>query len=272
MQGIAFQCPVSTIGDVFFTCHLAYGNHVEKNTKVYLYTPTDLRGDLKNIIDRTDFFERVNSGEGNLHEDLFVKDCIQRDLDPHLFTRTAQHYNIKHYPLQKWFNTSGLDKTVRLDNYIILHITSSNNYNRPKIDNLITHLNYIKESGNTPVIIGTHADEELTLKHYPFIKEYFNDETWRFGKDTLEQSMGNILNAKGILSFSSWSSVFAALAGVPTLELWFWDQWLHFNTLAKTMLGNPIHLLQVSYKEPFLHNYYKNSFPYVKMWGSLYHG
>lgn len=270
---IAFQAPKFTFGDALMVCHVAYNNQINSGKKVVLCVPKEVEFPLRSIYLRQkkitiELYDVLKEPENN--ED-FSKLCEKQNWEANFFFQTTKHYkNISFKHIDEWMDTSDFKKTIPFSNYIIVHVTSSKNFSRPPIENFSKHIENIVNAGYKPVMIGTKEDEITALKNYPGVKNYFDQDSWRFGCDSIFENMANIKHASGVFSFSSWSSIFACLSGVPTLEVWNWDQWQHFNHAVKLALGNPIHLFQISYKDPICHNYFLNSFSFAKSWQAIY--
>jgi hypothetical protein len=183
--------------------------------------------------------------------------------------------NIQFHALRTWFKTENLPPpNIPQGRYTLVHVTSSTNYSRPRIPFLSSFLSYITESGIQPLFIGTKQDEELFKQSYPDCT-YFNNldpSLLRFGLDNVFQTMANIARCESALVFSSWSAYAAVLQGVPTIELWNYEQHNFFNPYVKLMLGNPVHLLQDRFDiapSPFL---FSQCLPLMKNYAQLVYG
>jgi len=270
-SAIAFEAPRQTFGDALMMCHVAYNNLLKTGKPVVFLIPKGVPEQILGIYSRIKHLTMdYESYQEQISEGAFREVCQANNWQPHFFFTTKEHYkDIKLQLIDKWMDFSGVANCLSGD-YVIVHISSSNNVPRPSIEKLERHLQFIKEAGYRPVIVGTKKDEETALKNYPFLQNHFEEESWRFGKDSVIENMVQIRAAKGVVSFSSWSSIFGALAGVPTIEFWNWDQWQHFNTLVKMSLGNPVHLFQLPFDDNIRHNYYRNSFNLARQWLSIY--
>ncbi len=173
-------------------------------------------------------------------------------------------------PLKTWFKMENLPQpNIREDKYTLIHVTSSSNYDRPKVPYFDKFLEIIGKAGSKPLFIGTEKDETLFKSLYPSCSDYVGTYLWRFGKDSVLQTMSNISICDSALVFSSWSAYAATLLGVPTMELWGLNQHNMFNPLVKLMLGNPIHLLQDRYDIDPIYALYTECTPTLKYYSKL---
>jgi hypothetical protein len=153
-------------------------------------------------------------------------------------------------------------------------VASSTNFERPAIPNLHLFIeNVLNYPPYKPVFVGTAKDEVLFNSLYPGLRERFQipDEHWRFGKDTLFQTMSNIKLFSGMITFSSWTAYVAALQGVPALEFWNLNQWMFFTALVRKNLGDPVHYIQDFYLDG-ASPYMMKIFQYLKEMAKVFYG
>ena len=275
MKQILIQGSGGTIGDVFLSSHplVNYLKEKEKEEKeeiieLYAAIPTNTPDSIKDMYSRQKLLTNVFEIE-SVHEDVFLPFCKTNNFTPCLFLKSWQFYkNIRYQELSSWFDKPS-EPTLSNDNIIIVHVTSSSNFNRPKIPHFNKYIQYIFDAGYTPVLIGTSKDEEYFTCTYPDIREKIPEDMWRFGKDTLPQTMSNIDISKGVFTFSSWSSIYGALCKKPVLELWNDEQWLFYNNTIKYLIGSPITLFQNHYASCPQYNHFDQSFKYMLNTGSV---
>lgn len=262
MKKILFQHTSGTIGDLFIVSHIMY-NNFKRGFQVYAAIPKTLSGHVREILDAHNFIADIIETENISNIDKLASE-LQMHACYFLQTATFSRH-IKFYPVQNWINLKDTKCTV-VGDYIVVHVASSANYNRPVIPNFENYIEQIEQIRNKPVFIGTFQDEELFKKSYPDIYSKYNnqDECWRFGKDSLKETMANILQSNGVFTFSSWSSIFSALAKKPTFELWNSDQWPLYNQQVKYLLGSPVNLIQGPYNVNAAMPIFRQPFSYVK--------
>lgn len=260
-MNILIQGSGGTIGDTFLSSHPLV-NRQEREVKVFAAIPKKLNESIKDLYSRQKFLQGVFELE-SIQEDSFLEFCRKEDFTPVLFLKSWDFYRrIKYCLLSTWFDKPN-DPTIP-SNSIIVQVTSTNNFNRPRIPYLEKYIQYIFDAGYFPAIIGTKKDEEYFNKIYPSIKEKIPEDFWRFGKDTLLQTMSNIDISQGVFAFSSWSSIYGALCRKPVLELWNNEQWLFYNQTVKYLLGNPYNLFQTLYSMEPQYNYFSSSFSNIR--------
>jgi hypothetical protein len=237
---IAYQGPQYTIGDFFLTTHAMYSHHVRGDKVVVMISPKT-KENILDLYKRCNFLKLVEVEDDST--EYFLKLCSLEGYDGATFMSTNMLKGVRFQPLYKWFNND--EKPTIPPGCIGIHITSSTNYDRPTIPFFQSYLNVCK---NYPVcFFGLKSDEDLFIKNYPGIKETVPEELWRFGKDSLLQTLANLGTLRGMICFSSWTAYGSTLQWVPTLELWGDKQWMSFSNIVRTMLGSPIHYSQDSY-------------------------
>ena len=263
MAKVLIQGSGGTIGDIFLSSHPAYNLHLNSNKDIYVAIPKNISLEIKEIYRRHKFFVDVIELE-TLEESYFLKYCEDNSFEPCLFLKSWNLYkDISFKPLKKWFTPVGIP-TIPYDNAIIVQVASSTNYERPPIPNLGVYIQDIIDAGYSPVLMGTSQDESYVLKVYGDLKKYFPEDMWRFGKDTLLQSLSNVEISQGCFCFSSWSSIYSSLCEKTTLELWSQEQWLYYNNITKYLLGSPINLIQNLYNSEIPCNYFTELFTFNK--------
>jgi ADP-heptose:LPS heptosyltransferase len=217
--------------------------------------------------------------EGIVELEDFSKENYLKYCQEHGFEQCVYLEDIKYilhpafFPLNRWFKYD-FQPTLNPGDYVGFQVASSTNFERPAVPNL--HLlieNVINYSPYRPVFIGTAKDEVLFNSLYPGFRERFQipEEHWRFGKDTLFQTMSNIKLFSGMVTFSSWTAYMAALQGVPTLEFWKMDQWMFFTGLVRKNLGDPVHYVQDFYLDG-ASPYMMKIFQYLKGMAKVFYG
>jgi hypothetical protein len=76
------------------------------------------------------------------------------------------------------------------------------------------------------------------------------------GKDSLWESIGNVINAKSALVFSSWASIVSSLFGIYTIEMWNHDQVLHYASTLKYYIGSSPLQVQIPFTYDPIYNYF----------------
>lgn len=254
MSKILFRQSSGPLGDTFFTAHYMVHQKLQGN-KVYAAIPTDLNPEIRKLYYNFTFIDGVIELSFFLDDNKFLSYCSEMGFLPCRYLLDLEYLKgLIFRPLCgdpfPWFKND-TEPTIDTSNSIGFQIASSQNYDRPRIPNLNAYLDQVKQAGLTPVFFGTKKDEKLFIKNYPAVHALYreNDISWRFGKDTLLQTIANIKNLKGHIVFSSGTSPIAAFYGVPVLELWTREQWQFFSPLAHYMLGSPIHHIMQSYDE-----------------------
>jgi hypothetical protein len=245
---ILFQGSTGAIGDVFLSSHPMVLQQLQ-GRKIYVALDKATPESTK------DLYRKITFLEGIVELDDFSKENYLRYCQEKKFESCLYLIDIKFilhpafFPLNRWFKYD-FQPTLNPGNYVGFQVTSSTNFDRPAIPHLHLYVeNILNFPPYKPVFIGTAKDGELFNKLYPGFREKYQipDEHWRFGKDTLFQTMSNIKLFSGMVTFSSCSAYIAALQGVPTLEFWNLDQWMVYTALVRKNLGDPVHYVQDFY-------------------------
>ena len=208
MSNYLYQGSGGTIGDLFLFSHCIY--HLSLQHKISVAISKNLRTELKQLYIRHKFLDKIEE----LEDDVFCDvDKFKRfAVDKNYIAITYLHdfwffkdVTFKH--LNNWFDLQE-KPNADFSNCIGIHIASSSNWDRPSIPFVKTWLRQIREANFKPYFLGTKKDEELLLQLYPEIKSWFTfeEEYWRFGKDSILQTIANISTVQGMLVFSSWSA------------------------------------------------------------------
>jgi hypothetical protein len=270
MNKILLQGSNNTIGDFFFSMTPTV-NFIDIHPEYTI--DVALRKDSK-----TDYlYENCRHVKNIIKLDSISDETIYnygRDNNYSLATLMLKNFpllrDIRFHPLYTWFKTENLPApNIIKDKYTLVHVTSSANYDRPKVPHFNLFLEAINKSGSKPLFIGTEKDEELFKQLYPECLSYKNTNLWRFGQDSVFQTIANISICDSALVFSSWSAYAAVLLGVSTMELWHINQHNLFNPLVKLTLGNPIHLLQDRYDIEPVHALFTECLPIMKHYSRL---
>lgn len=241
-----------TIGDIFLSSHPVFNHYRREPFEVHVAIPKTVDDSIRDIYRRHKFLSGIHELD-DIREGI-TPYCQENGFIPILFLHawgSPFYTNVTFNSLDLWFDKPD-EPTVTQNNTIIFHVSSSANFERPKIPFFEHYLNYVIQSGFFPVFIGTEKDEKSFVTNYPNIRSIIPDELWRFGKDTVQQTMSNISRSEGCIAFSSWSSIYAALCKKPVIEIWNFEQWLFYNNIVKYLIGSPIHMYQNSYMtEPY---------------------
>jgi hypothetical protein len=265
-MSILFRQSGGPLGDLMFTSHYMYFQKIKGN-KVLAAIPTNLNPEIRRLYDNLIFIDEVIELPFFLDDEKFLKYCKDNRYEPCRFLLDLKYLkNLKFYPLHLWFEYD-TEPTIDCSKAVGFQVTSSENYNRPKIPYLGIYVNIVENSGLKPIFFGTKKDEDLFINTYPeiYYKYSENDSSWRFGKDTLLQTIANIKNLYGHIVFSSGTSPIAAFQGVPVLELWNTDQWNFYSPLVHFMLGSPIHHIMQAYDSYPSVNLITSIFPRLKL-------
>jgi hypothetical protein len=246
-----YQGSGGTIGDLLLSSHTSY--HLSLNNKISVAIPKSLRQELKDLYIKHTFLKGIEILDDNIFfdADKFRNHAAANNATALIYLKDIRFLNdVTFHHLSKWFD---LQEKPNLDfsRCIGLQIASSSNWNRPSIPHVKLWLQKMQASNYKPCFLGTKKDEELLLRLYPEIKSWFvfEEDYWRFGKDSILQTMINISAMEGMIVFSSWSAYAAALQGVPVVELWNEKQWQFYSPVVNRMLGGPVHYVAASYKE-----------------------
>lgn len=256
---IITQGSLNTFGDFFVSTHIMYNFHRQGHEVNVALHRNGIKESTLELYKRVGFFSSVFL-MGDEEWERFPEYCYERGYEPHKYLSSIPiEGGMRFYNLRHWFNLNGCEKAVDFDNYIIVQVASSSNYKRPKIPCLDKWVSQIEQAQMIPLFIGTKADEELFCSSYSEISEkYKGQECWRFGKDSIWQSMGNVINAKAALVFSSWSSIIASLVGIYTIEMWSHEQVLTYGSVIKYYIGSPVSLIQIPFTYEPVYNYFNH--------------
>jgi hypothetical protein len=245
---ILYQGSTGALGDVFLSSHPMVLQHLA-GREIYVALSKATPDIVKDLYKRITFLKSIIILEDFSREN-YLKYCLNNNFESCLYVEDIKF--ILHpafFPLNRWFKYD-FQPTINPGEYIGFQVSSSTNYERPAIPNL--HLfveNVLNYPPYKPIFIGTSKDENLFNRLYPGFREKYqiSDEQWRFGKDSLFQTMSNIKLFSGMITFSSWSAYVAVLQGVPAIEFWNLDQWMVYTGIVRKNLGDPIHYVQDFY-------------------------
>ena len=241
---LLFQGSEKAIGDLLLNAHSMYNQHL-LGRSISVMIPKSVRSELKDLYFRCTFLQDVIEVEEASHE-IYVDFCSKNKYDTTLWLKDKDILkNIPFHPLNEWFEYN-TEPTIS-SGYVGFQVTSSAFYNRPVITHFKSYLNTLNNFNILPVFFGSKKDEELFEKNYPDVKKTVSDERWRFGKDSLLQTLANLKILRGHYAFSSWTAYGAVLQGTPTIELWNDRQWQSYSSVVRTLLGSPIHYAQDSF-------------------------
>ena len=267
---ILYQGSGGTIGDLLLSSHFMYSQHLS-GKEIAVAIPKSLRPELKAFYSYHTFLKRVVELDV-LAGDPFLQYCKDNGYEPARYVVDVQYVKgTIFHPLKDWMNYIP-QPSMRCDRCIGVHVASSSNYDRPAVPHLARYLEIIRHYGYFPVFIGTEKDKVLFDKLYPGVTGAVSREHWRFGKDTLFQTLSNIRDFSGMLTFSSWTAYAAVLQGVPCLELWNTDQWNMYSSYVRQMLGSPVHYLQDYFCDTPLEHLISEVFPYVRRQAASFYG
>jgi hypothetical protein len=246
-----YQGSGGTIGDLLLSSHSV--RHLAYFHKISVAIPQSLRQELKDLYTRHKFLTNIEELDDATFFDStkFKLYAANKNYCPIVYLKDIWFLkDITFCNLNEWFDLQE-KPTIDFSKCIGTHICSSSNWNRPTIPHVKLWLQRIQASNFKPYFFGTKKDEELLMSLYPEIKSWFTfeEDYWRFGKDSILQTMANISGMHGLIVFSSWSAYAAILQGVPVVELWNERQWQFYSPLVNRMLGGPVHYVAASYKE-----------------------
>ena len=245
---ILYQGSTGTFGDFFLSTHPMAHCFFDNVDSIWVALNKKTPDIVKDLYKNVTFLSGIIELD-DITSNSFEEYCNLNHFEPCYFINTFQfNINNSFYPLKKWFQYKK-DFTLVPDRYIGFQVASSSNYIRPAIPYLNIYLELIIKQGYKPVFMGSKQDESVFNRLYPGLKEKYNIEEnlWRFGKDTLYQSLSNITLYYGMLTFSSWTAYAAVLQGIPCIELWSTEQWLIYTPRVRRFLGDPVHYCQDYY-------------------------
>jgi hypothetical protein len=245
---ILYQGSTGAIGDVFLSSHPMMLQHYQ-GTPIYACLDKNAPEHVKDLYRRVKFLKGIIELEEFTREN-YIQYCRENNFDQCLYLEDIRYVlQPAFFPLNRWFNYD-FQPTLEPGNYFGFQVASSTNYERPAIPHLDVFVEHvINYPSYKAVFIGTSKDEKLFNELYPGFREKYQilDEHWRFGKDSLFQTMSNIRMFSGMVTFSSWTAYAAALQGVPTLEFWSMNQWILYTPMIRKNLGDPVHYVQDFY-------------------------
>jgi hypothetical protein len=248
LKPIMYRGSSGTIGDMFFTSHYMY--HQSLRRKVIVVLPAELNPYILSLYspEHQPWIDHIVFMPAHDFQDdrKYLKLCEDNDCESNRYMLDLGILkDVTFHPLSEWFHYSD-EPTFDSKGYIGLQIMSSGNWVRPRIPHIDTYIGLIKGAGYRIALMGGAGDKDNFMKEYPQAGEWVKGDiyAWRFGRDSVLQTMANIKGMVGVLAFSSWTAYVAVLQGVPAMELWARDQWQFFSVLAYRMLGSPIHYLQ----------------------------
>lgn len=223
---------------------------ISAGAEVEVALPKDLPPEIFDLYRHHRFLDGIHILESIADQDILSYSISRGFSEVSFFLKTAFHWRgIGFYKLSEWFHNP-CEPQIEPGG-IGIHWGSSAHWSRPAIPHWRIYLDLIRSSGRRPVFLGGASDEEQMISKYPGIRDYCSgEEDWRFGRDPILQTMANIGELDGMISFSSWTAYAAVLQGVPALELWDRTQWLVYTSVTRVMLGNPAHYLQDAYDSP----------------------
>jgi len=255
MKSFLYQGSGGTIGDLLLSSHIMYHMYTKKN-KVSVAIPNNLHEELKYLYTRHTFLDDIIEIDQGTFTDVnkFIEYAIHNNFEPIIYLDENYIWllhDIIFHPLFKWFNLIE-SPILNFKQYVGFHITSSTNWDRYPIPYIKSWIESVLNVNLRPCFIGTKKDEELILKLYPDIKSWysFDEQYWRFGKDSILQTIANISDMYSMIVFSSWSTYAAIFQGIPAVEMWNDKQWQFYSPIVNRMLGGPVHYVPASYKEP----------------------
>lgn len=236
----------TAIGDLIMSSHVLYDLHT-KGHEVSVAIPKETPAHNRELYSKHTYLKNVIEMD-DISRVPFLSYCATNGYEPVLHVEATNVYkHVTFHPLKQWFQHD-TQSTVSGNKLVGFHVTSSTNFSRPSVPALWVYIEHIINSGHQPVFIGTEKDEALFHELYPGYREKYKvpDEYWRFGKDTVLQTLANVGTFTGMIVFSSWTTHAAVLQGVPTIELWSDVQWQVYNPVVYHMMGCPVHYCQVS--------------------------
>jgi len=243
-----YRGSAGTIGDMFFTSHYMY--HHSLRRKIFVVLPSGLNPSILELYnpEHQHWIDRIIFMPDHSFQDdtKYLELCAENDCEPNRYMIDIGILkDATFHPLSEWFRYNE-EPTFKMDKCIGLQIMSSGNWHRPRIPHIGSYLNLIWQAGYHIVLIGGQSDADNLLREYPEAMEWIEGDQnrWRFGKDTILQTMANVRELDGMVVFSSWTAYAAVFQGVPTIELWARDQWQFFTRLVDRMLGSPVHYIQ----------------------------
>ncbi len=247
MRPILFQGSTGAIGDTFLSAHPMVLQNLA-GTKIYVALSKNTPDHIKGL------YRRMTMIEGIVELDDFSKESYLQYCQDHNFDSCVYLENIRYilhpafFPLNRWFKYD-FQPTIPYDSYVGFQVASSTHFERPAIPHLHLFVENVINYQWKPVFVGTAKDEELFNKSYPEFREKYQipDMQWRFGKDSLYETLSNLKLFSGMITFSSWTAYAAALQGVPVLEFWDLSQWMFYTATVRKNLGDPVHYIQDFY-------------------------
>jgi ADP-heptose:LPS heptosyltransferase len=239
---LLYQGSENAIGDLLLGAHSMYNQRLLGRT-VSVMIPKGVRPELKDLYYRCTFLQEVIEVET---PNIYIDFCSKNGYDSTFWLQDKNILkNIPFHPLNEWFKYD--TKPTISAGYVGFQVASSSFYDRPIITHFKSYLETLHTFNLNPVFFGAKKDEELFNKNYPDVKSTIPDVCWRFGKDSLLQTLANLKTLRGHYAFSSWTAYGAVLQGTPTIELWNDHQWQAYSSVVRTLLGNPIHYSQDSF-------------------------
>jgi hypothetical protein len=272
MKTICFRQSSGPIGDMFFTAHYMF-HQKQLGNKVIAAIPTNLPQEVRDLYNHFNFMDEIIELPFFLDDDKFLSYCLDKNYKPCRFLKEMEYLKgIKVHPLGMWFKDTAIPR-IDTRGCVGFQVASSAHYDRPIVPHLNSYVNLVVEAGLKPVFFGTQKDEGLFIKNYPDISARFfeNIHAWRFGKDSLIQTIANLRNLYGHVVFSSGTSPIAVFQGVPVLELWTTDQSQYYSPLVHYMLGSPIHHLTQAFDSVPNKNLIKSIFPRLKQYSQYFY-
>lgn len=261
---LIYQGSGGTLGDIFFSSVPMYHLKKTQGYKIYVALPADLDPEIRALYDCHTFLDGIHTLP-DIREKPFLEYANSQGLEPHVFLKTPRHWKgVPFYSLKEWFRNP-LEPNLQVADCIGVQIMSTSNWDRPPIPFWKQYMSLIGASGLRPVFMGTQKDEERFQEVYEGILDYCPaPELWRFGGDSILQTLANLQVMKGVLVFSSWTTYGAVLQGVPALELWNRDQWLFYTPIVRCMIGQPVHYLQEAFDSPPSSAIFAQTFPHLR--------
>ena len=271
MMPILYQGSGNTIGDLLFSSHVHYHQHT-LGREIHAAIPKSLNPELKHLYAKHNYLKSVVEMD-DISTIPFLSYCVQNGYESSLHIIDMKFYsNIMFHPLHEWLPYD--HKPTIEPGAVGFHVSSSAHYNRPIIPHLETYLIHCWNNNIKTIFMGSTDDEKLFMRSYPWICNYagfISDECWRFGRDSILQTMANLKTLLGLVVFSSWTGPAATLQGTPTIELWNDGEWQFYSPLVAQMVGKPVHYIQVCYLDKPSQHLTDAIFPKLKQYATNFY-
>jgi len=261
---IIFQGSGGSVGDIFLSSAPLYQFKKKTGTPIEIAISKSLKPELKLIYKNHKFIDKIHEVD-SVEEASFIAYCTENNSHAGLYLKTLRHYKYHEFTyLDEWLH---VDEEPTIDTTKCIAIQwSSSSWERPQIEWGVDFIKNILSSGLFPLFIGgNQTEKDLFIRHYP---ETLNlgipEQYWRFGTDTILQTIANLRNCYAVTSIMSWAVVVGSLLGVPALDLWDLRGY-HINSpFVRQNLGNPLHYLQDLYTTRPHYLLIDKIFPYLR--------